>query len=471
MELQSATEHDSYIDMDEGGNMDAMEQESGGAESTFDVEELEVLACWRKEWAQAKKIKKATVLSSILEEIMGLERNRGLRPVEIHSKAEEIKTWLKKPIQIWKPHITLWSAYKYSARAVIWELYHNCIQAKLVAWKDGEGDRLDKSQIVLYQQALSAFIQDDLTEAQLQAAADVANKWNGPEGPSVDTKAQNATKYGVKYFHNFAEEMWRYCGMRIEYVGAVFEEEAAVDEGSEHADKPIVKSRRADPVDLVMNAQPGSDVANGSGIYDGTLQNPAMAVPFKCLGGLQAQMISGHHLPQDFIWTIDPSHMHLSTAKELLTFWQAWQETHPDDISQFQYWLDHLGELQPPVDLAARPLEIARCRQSHSKTPARGCSRSKTPAHHVNQSSTAEKGKGQQRTPAFSKDDRTHCNNSAQSSMDDDADEGNNCSNSYSQTTAHPADGAKTALKGHGQKRMWVDTPAQVHHPTASNIP
>ncbi|KAI6043311.1 hypothetical protein EDC04DRAFT_2600201 [Pisolithus marmoratus] len=42
--------------------------------------------------------------------------------------------------------------------------------------------------------------------------------------------------------------------------------------------------------------------------------------------------------------------MHLSTALELLNFWQEWQVTDPTDVFAFQKWLDQSGKLQPPVD-------------------------------------------------------------------------------------------------------------------------
>ncbi|KAI6128917.1 hypothetical protein EDD16DRAFT_1516012 [Pisolithus croceorrhizus] len=50
------------------------------------------------------------------------------------------------------------------------------------------------------EEALSAFIQEDLTDEQQQAAQDIAEKWNVLEGPIQE---------------NFVEEMWQYCGMRI----------------------------------------------------------------------------------------------------------------------------------------------------------------------------------------------------------------------------------------------------------------
>ncbi|KAI6155881.1 hypothetical protein BKA82DRAFT_4349124 [Pisolithus tinctorius] len=197
-------------------------------EETFEVEELEILGCRCQEWRQAGKKKKPAVLLSIWEEMQGLDRNKELRGSKVQTKCKLIQDWLKKPLRSKKPRITLRSSYKYSVQAVVRELYQEQIQEKLAKMKVEEGDTHGSKQIQQYQNALTAFIQDDLTEEQLAAAEDIAERWNGREGPVPETKARNAAKYGYKYVRNFAMEMWRYCRMRIVCMAGWKNEEGTI---------------------------------------------------------------------------------------------------------------------------------------------------------------------------------------------------------------------------------------------------
>ncbi|KAI6038701.1 hypothetical protein EDC04DRAFT_2896039 [Pisolithus marmoratus] len=85
-------------------------------------------------------------------------------------------------------------------------------------------------------------------------------------------------------------------------------------------------------------------------------------VLFKKLGQYQADMIAPRHLPKNFTFTVDPSHMWMSAAMELLTFWHAQQASHPEDVFAFQKWLNQSGKLNSPSDRRALLLNIARNR-------------------------------------------------------------------------------------------------------------
>ncbi|KAI5989708.1 hypothetical protein EDD15DRAFT_2198393 [Pisolithus albus] len=69
-----------------------------------------------------------------------------------------------------------------------------------------------------------------------------------------------------------------------------------------------------------------------------------MSVPFKKLGQYQQDMIAAHHLPANFTFNVDPSHLHSSTAT------RERQVTNSNDVFSFQKCLDQSGNLQPPMD-------------------------------------------------------------------------------------------------------------------------
>ncbi|KAI6169941.1 hypothetical protein EDD17DRAFT_1502818 [Pisolithus thermaeus] len=387
MESSYEADHGFATDDDALGRGDETEGELvpvfDGEEDTFDVVELEILACQRREWTQARKKEKPAVLGEICRELGKLEKYCELGPAKWHEKRQEITRWLKKPLRTRKPRVTIRSRYKYPVHVVICELYHDQIQQKHANMKQEEGSHADTKRIDLYQQALTAFMEDDLTEEQLQVARNIADKWNSEAEMQL-------------------EEMWRYCGMRMvfmagwkdekgvvqaccmdhnseisgrsafddlhtlnpswrEYLGKSFEDaDVAEDEDTVTKGKQSTRVKKSDPVKLVTNEK---------GRACGRMST---SVPFKKLGQYQQDMIAAHHLPANFTFNVDPSHLHSATAAELLNFWQEWQVTHPNDIFAFQKQLDQSGNLQPPLDHNTRPLIIARDRKKRPQTSASG---------------------------------------------------------------------------------------------------
>ncbi|KAI6163480.1 hypothetical protein EDD17DRAFT_1756061 [Pisolithus thermaeus] len=354
-----------------------------------------------------------------------MEKHHNLRLVKWQQKEKQITAWLKKP-------------------SVVWELYHNQIQLKHSHMKIEGGTQATK-QINLYQQALSAFIQEDLTDEQWQAAQDIVEKWNGLEGPTPEVQAQNAKKYGLKYMRNFVEEMWQYCGMRIislagwkneegviqaccmdfnndiggshmfddvhtisaswrEYLGNAYKNpDIAAGEEVQNIAANQPRAKMGDPVKLVTNDEGDIWLSDLNGHnhnsilqivwgyltvhYHEYVDIPTICtahlhplgracgkqlskVPFKKLGQYQADMISSHHLPPNFMFTVDPSHMHILVVMELLNFCKECQVSHPNDVFAFQKWLDQARNLQVPRDGSMLPLQIAqKCNTKLQKSP------------------------------------------------------------------------------------------------------
>ncbi|KAI6167459.1 hypothetical protein EDD17DRAFT_1752014 [Pisolithus thermaeus] len=308
---------DSYgypTDTDAGQPMDdAGDKLLEGPDGIFDILELEVLAWRRREWTQAGKKEKPSIMHKICKEFAKMEK-----------------------------HHNLW----------------------LVKWQQKE------------EQALSAFIQEDLTDEKWQAAHDIVEKWNGPDGPTPEVQAQNAKKYGLKYMQNIAEEMWQYCGMRIvslagwkneegiiqacsmdfnndiggghmfddihtisaswrEYLGNAYQNpDTAAGEEVQNITANRPRAKMGDPVKLVTNDEGDLWIGDLNGhncdsilqMVQGRACGKWLAkVPFKKLGKYQADMISSCHLLPNFMFNVDPSHMHISAAIELLNFWKEHQ--------------------------------------------------------------------------------------------------------------------------------------------------
>ncbi|KAI6094637.1 hypothetical protein EDD16DRAFT_1720064 [Pisolithus croceorrhizus] len=226
------------------------------------------------------------------------------------------------------------------------------------------------------------------------------------------------------------EEMWRYCSMQMvfmagwkdekgvvqaccmdhnseiggrsafddlhtlnpswrEYLGKSFEDaDVAEDEDAVTKGKQSAMVKKSNPVKLVTNEKgeiwigeikgcswdqlhqmiPGFLTAH----YRRACGRMSASVPFKKLGQYQQDMIAARHLPANFTFNIDPSHLHSATAAELLNFWQEQQVTHPNDVFAFQKQLDQSGNLQPPLDHNTWPLIIARDRKKRPWTSTSG---------------------------------------------------------------------------------------------------
>ncbi|KAI5999896.1 hypothetical protein EDD15DRAFT_2193408 [Pisolithus albus] len=257
-----ASDADAELAGDEEGDGSGIGEEQ--PEGPFNLAELEILARRRREWTQARKKEKAIILREIYKEFAKIGRNRDLSLVQWQEKEEQITAWLKKPLRTRKPRITIRSAYKYSVRSVVREIYHERIQEKHALMKNEGATKGDHKRIDLYQQALTNFIWEDLTEEQLAAAHDIAEKWNGPEGPSAEVQARNAKKYALKFMKNFAEEMWRYCGMRMVSLTGWKDEDGAVQACWYIPGIPL----NASSISVVQSMDFNSDIANGSAFND-----------------------------------------------------------------------------------------------------------------------------------------------------------------------------------------------------------
>ncbi|KAI5982563.1 hypothetical protein EDD15DRAFT_2377660 [Pisolithus albus] len=419
-------------DNDDGGMGDMGDETEGefvpgfdGDGDTFEVVELEILARRRREWTQARKKEKPAVLGEICRELGKLDKYRDLGPAEWHQKREEITTWLRKPLRTRKPRVTVRSGYKYSVCTVICKLYHDQIQQKHVLMKQEDGSKADTKRIDLYQRALTAFMQDDLTEEQLQVARDIVDKWNGAKGPTPDVQARNAVRYGPQYIRNFTEEMWRYCGMRMvfmtgwkdekgvvqaccmdynsqigggtafddintlnpswrEYLGKSFEDaDLAEEEEMTTKGKQTLRTKKCDPVKLVTNEQGEIWIGEVKGCSRDQLhqmirgfltahyhkkgvRKAIRECALQEIGTIPARHDCSASSPPELYIHCGSQSPHSATATELLNFWRERQVTHPRNVFAFQKRLDQSRNLQPPVDHNTLPLVIARNRKKRT---------------------------------------------------------------------------------------------------------
>ncbi|KIK75792.1 hypothetical protein PAXRUDRAFT_18684 [Paxillus rubicundulus Ve08.2h10] len=147
--------------------------------------------------------------------------------------------------------------------------------------------------------------------------------------------------------HKISAAWDKYIGTHFEPAGEPNMDDADSEEESNPKQKQ--KHKRADPTTQVM-CEDGTiwigDLA-GTGV---AYARPKAVVPFKKLPQFINEMVASEHLPPDFQFSGDPSHMKTSEALQFLELIQACQKEHPEDVFKFHHWIDENGDLQESME-------------------------------------------------------------------------------------------------------------------------
>ena len=81
-------------------------------------------------------------------------------------------------------------------------------------------------------------------------------------------------------------------------------------------------------------------------------------------------MFASTHLPDEFAFPDDPSHLKAGEARRFLEFIRERQQKVPEDIFEFQYWIDAKDKLQAPVESGdEEPLQPKRRGRAQQAMP------------------------------------------------------------------------------------------------------
>ncbi|KIK77386.1 hypothetical protein PAXRUDRAFT_777940, partial [Paxillus rubicundulus Ve08.2h10] len=76
----------------------------------------------------------------------------------------------------------------------------------------------DQEMIAKYQWVVNK-VMGGLTQEEMKEAERLAKEWRKAK-PLAEVQAKTASQKGEKYLREFAEEMWRQCGMRVTVLTA-----------------------------------------------------------------------------------------------------------------------------------------------------------------------------------------------------------------------------------------------------------
>ncbi|KIK72676.1 hypothetical protein PAXRUDRAFT_21710 [Paxillus rubicundulus Ve08.2h10] len=195
-------------------------------------------------------------------------------------------------------------------------------------------------------------------EEEWDEARNTAAKWNLDCRPPNEVKARNAARYGQKVFCEFAQEMWRACGMRVvilvgwkqedgNIVTAIgdFDDEIGDGEKFQGSHKISVAWDKYIGTHFEPAGEPNTDNADSE-------EESNHKQKQKCKRAdptTQVTCEDGEIWIGDLAGTLsefDPSHMKTSEALQFLQFIQARQKEHPDNVFKFHHWIDENGDLQ-----------------------------------------------------------------------------------------------------------------------------
>lgn len=72
--------------------------------------------------------------------------------------------------------------------------------------------------------------------------------------------------------------------------------------------------------------------------------------PFTKLAAQVGEIVSPHHLPENFSFSNDPSHMWLEDVVTFLEFIQECQISDPNNVFRFHHWINDKGLIANPVE-------------------------------------------------------------------------------------------------------------------------
>ncbi|KIK71979.1 hypothetical protein PAXRUDRAFT_181510, partial [Paxillus rubicundulus Ve08.2h10] len=170
--------------------------------------------------------------------------------------------------------------------------------------------------------------------------------------------------------HKISATWDKYISTHFEPAGEPIMDDADSEEESNPKQKQKQKHKRADPTtqvtcedgeiwigDLVGSMREGLQsllflkhlrrLTMAAGV---ACAHPKAVVPFKKLPQFINVMVGSEHLPTDFQFSGNPSHMKTSEVLQFLQFIQAHQKEHPDDIFKFHHWIDENGDLQGSME-------------------------------------------------------------------------------------------------------------------------
>ncbi|KIK79200.1 hypothetical protein PAXRUDRAFT_161940 [Paxillus rubicundulus Ve08.2h10] len=167
--------------------------------------------------------------------------------------------------------------------------------------------------------------------------------------------------------HKISAAWDKYISTHFEPAGEPNTDDADSEEESNPKQKQ--KHKRADPTTQVTQYTRGTSII-GLRVSDCPLPlialsesfvltyhgsrsacaHPKAVAPFKKLPQFINAMVGSEHLPPDFQFSGNPSHMKTSEVLQFLQFIQAHQKEHPDSIFKFHHWIDENGDLQESME-------------------------------------------------------------------------------------------------------------------------
>ncbi|KAF9230858.1 hypothetical protein BU15DRAFT_83097 [Melanogaster broomeanus] len=271
----------------------------------------------------------------------------------------------------------------YTARDVIKvqkkEEIQNLIEVERGA-KPGE-----REMIASYQWGVNQ-VMNGLTEEEVQEAERQAEEWRKAK-PPPEVQARTALQKGERYVREFAEEMWRQCGMRVALLGTwkdrngqimttQFDINEEIDDGEPFTGWGGVHQRwmdrfrcqprprkkkstkaKSDPLSLVRKG----DKAWIVDIKDASLEvmkqmirgfitfHYKWIVPWMQISGQRSDYIAAKYLPEG-VKLREPSKLQKKDVITILEFWRKRQSSDPEDVFCFRKWQDSTGTLQNPLD-------------------------------------------------------------------------------------------------------------------------
>ncbi|KAI5998315.1 hypothetical protein EDC04DRAFT_2909452 [Pisolithus marmoratus] len=181
---------------------------AGAKGTTLQDEEICILQDNVQNWIAGDMTKRKTIFKNVGDAILQLTPNKNLKKHHWEAKKKALNTWLfncsckwsQKKLVTYGQRWNMWSVIAHQQK----ERIHGVLECS--GYKPGTSTWISK-----YQQAV-AKVMKSMSAKELDQAKETADTWNNTRAP-VEVQSQAAEAKGRQYAKQFAEEMWKQCGV------------------------------------------------------------------------------------------------------------------------------------------------------------------------------------------------------------------------------------------------------------------
>ncbi|KAL4062024.1 hypothetical protein V8B97DRAFT_1919509 [Scleroderma yunnanense] len=361
-------------------------------------DELDILKQFLKDWTAGDTAQRQTIFKNVGDCIQHLAPNRMLKSCQWDMKAKAMCLFFYNCSCMWSRKKLLTYGHKWTQTAVITHQQKDRINRVL----EKSGLKPGTKQWIGKYQAVVGKVMKKMSSEEVAAAIVTAEKWN-KTCPPPEVQSRAAEQKGRKYTQQFAEEVWKQCGMQVMVMvawkgpdrddltslsqmvkclitGGIWKTGGAsmpmtcLDPQKAPNPMTVVKKlhyrKKSERLPVILNMvgreKKALMCAFAAFHYRKACGQQSATVPWGAISDDVEKYISPEYLPADVRFK-ELTKLSINETTRILEWWQDWQEGSPNDIFRFKMWINSDGPVHSPVSARHQQLKVTRKQKQHVK--------------------------------------------------------------------------------------------------------